>query len=294
MLPAELRQIIYEFVFTPPFEDGSAKSLALLATCRLVNQEAIHLALRQCIFTIDTNRNPILRPGLWALGPLQQHLRHIHIYMPSEKLDHAGKNNPFLLMELPLKHLKVGIHIKYGVEKKDFLGRTIQEHVEDNWFKLVSALFYRTSPGIGEDGWASIPYTRQICSDQMLRAQRRSEVQSWSFRPNVGDLSNMWFHCRAEKVEILNNDLGFFNLWSAFRHVGILRYRQSGIQSLEIKDEVNRDTGTRIQRRSHKSFQFSRLDDMVEVLTLSSTELASVTEDEDILNGLDPNTLAPL
>lgn len=216
MLPAELRWMIYEYVLTPPFDEGSMKALALLATCQLINAEAIHLALRKTYFRINSDRNPPLAQNLWALGPLHQHLRHLNIGMPILKLDHAGKNNPFLLMELPLSHFHLYLHVSEEdalLNVRRLAGTQLRREV---WATFLSALLYRACHDLEHENCDSLEptnHSRKVSSSFWMRTLRQVEVSNLAYAPTNRDLFKMLWYLQAKEVEITTN---YPSLWLAF------------------------------------------------------------------------------
>ena len=94
-LPVELRMMIYEHLFAPPY--ARTNTLAILATCRKIHGEILVLALEKAQFQMSGHKGLSFQSKLWALGPLQQHLRHVNITMPIQKLSDTSANNPFIL-----------------------------------------------------------------------------------------------------------------------------------------------------------------------------------------------------
>ena len=72
-LPPELRLMIYEAAFTPPYNKAT-NILSLLATCREIHGEAVVLALRTTQFHLDGYKGLNFQSKLRGLGNLAQHL----------------------------------------------------------------------------------------------------------------------------------------------------------------------------------------------------------------------------
>jgi hypothetical protein len=208
-LPAEIRLIIYDYVFAPPFDHSSAKFLAPLATCRLINREALKLAFERCQFRISTHANLMYRPRLWELGDLQKHLRHVEISMPMSKLNAVGPNNPFILTQLPLNMLK----ISFSEDVQYYCSLTWEREIS-LYNTLISAILYRSSTQkLGDK-------TQETYRNPYLQMKRRLELKTWNFRPLPLDLWNVMLHCQTKDV-VVEVKKGYRDpdfLWNAFVH----------------------------------------------------------------------------
>jgi hypothetical protein len=206
-LPPEIRHIIYEYVFTPSQATKSSDIVAVLATCRLVNQEAVNMALQRVHWRIITDSALVYRKGLWNLGNLQHHLRHIDVEMPLAKIDPVGANNPFLLSHLRLDHLQITF--------------TDIENLEDwhdeveLYHKLISALMYREPSGKFSGEY--VP-TTEVYRSRQLSAKRQSELTMWNFQPTSTQLVHVMLNLQAKELVVKRKSNQEDILWSAFKY----------------------------------------------------------------------------
>jgi hypothetical protein len=205
ILPPEIRHIIYEYVFTPSQATKSSDIVAVLATCRLVNQEAVNMALQRVHWRIITDSALVYRKGLWNLGNLQHHLRHIDIEMPLAKIDPVGANNPFLLSQLRLDHLQITF--------------TDIENLEDwhdeveLYHKLISALMYRELSGKFSGEY--VP-TTEVYRSRQLSAKRQSELTMWNFQPTSTQLVHVMLNLQAKELVVKRKSNQEDILWKYF------------------------------------------------------------------------------
>ena len=207
-LPAEVRLQIYKWAFSPPYQVGSMSSMALVSTCRLINQEAVHLALRQCRFRLSPTGALNFRHNLWNLGPLQQHLSYITIEMSLLKIDTTGPNNPFVLTQLPLHTLEI---VFSDTATKGWRNEVTLYH------NLISALLYRSTPRML--GATTEPIYKSI----LLRLKRIAQTRTWSFNPTVEELYDVLLLSRTKNVLVKCKSSQEDIIWSAFAHFGLVR-----------------------------------------------------------------------
>ncbi|KAF2279867.1 uncharacterized protein EI97DRAFT_454816 [Westerdykella ornata] len=243
-LPSEVRQMIWQYVFEYDDQDTnrlSSEQLALLATCRLINFEAIHLALQNTNFqlTCPASKSLSYRNGLRHLGPLQLHLRYITITMPIEKIN-CGPNNPFLLTQLPLTKLTIILtdNVSYSQRQGPHAASF------DLRYQLVSALLYRSPPSTTqtvEGGISTVTLqgdTTEIYLSRLQSLARTVSVKTWNFAPTKDMLYDVMAHCRAHDVEVryqnthISDSSTTYWLWRALTHfqlvdsrIKILRFR---------------------------------------------------------------------
>lgn len=108
-LPAELRLMIYDFVFDEPDEEQSPSQFLLpLLTCRLIYQEAYPRAFRRANFVL---RVPISKAPFWTPQTLTlpacklQHVRRIHVLWDSSLLEIPDLRRFFYELEHGPLHL---------------------------------------------------------------------------------------------------------------------------------------------------------------------------------------------
>ncbi|KAF2790420.1 hypothetical protein K505DRAFT_202926, partial [Melanomma pulvis-pyrius CBS 109.77] len=208
-LPPELRLSIWTYVFTPPYPEHSSDMLALLATSRLIHDEAFALALQTATFHLRGHgaRGLCIGPKLWNLGYKAEHLRHVSITMTFKMLDDLGSNNPFVLGKLPLDVLNIDFgHVKFP---------TVNEEIAF-YYTFMSAFLYRTAPAIlGEP-------TSFVNTSFTARNRRRIEVSMRQFEPTRVQLVDVMFRTRAEKVIVQHMRAVKDSLWCAFVYFGLL------------------------------------------------------------------------
>lgn len=183
--------------------------LALLATSRLIHGEALILALQTAEFHLrgDGAQGLCFGTKLWSLGSMAQHLRHVSISIPFEKLDDLGPNNPFILTGLPLDVLK----IDFG----DVKVPTVKAEVAF-YHAFVSAFLCRTAPEkLGDQ-------TTYINKSITARNKRRIEVSTRQFEPTRVQLIDVLFRTKAKKIIVQHMSVAKDPLWHAFVYFGLL------------------------------------------------------------------------
>tara|TARA_R110002003_G_scaffold175_8_gene14241 strand:+ start:1331 stop:2077 length:747 start_codon:yes stop_codon:yes gene_type:complete len=215
IIAPEIRLIIYEFVFSPPY-NSSANKLSILAACRQIHGEAIITALRQIQFHIDGQRGLNFQPQLRSLGDLAQQLRRVNVTMPIKRLDASSANNPFVLTDLPLDVLHVDLQ---AVEAATWLAENRIYH------RLVSALFHRTVPP-GHGNYPSTPVHSNFF-EKYMRRYAALALQPWAEKEN---LYRMLFCMTTKKVLVKCKDDGKDLFWSAFTHFELVEGNLNIIQ----------------------------------------------------------------
>jgi hypothetical protein len=93
-LPPKIRLMIWNYVLSPPY-NNSAKTLSILASCRLAHGEAVVRALESTTFHVGRAAGLEFQSKLWSLGTLTQHLRHIRVEICLKDSTARSANNPF-------------------------------------------------------------------------------------------------------------------------------------------------------------------------------------------------------
>ncbi|KAF2246149.1 hypothetical protein BU26DRAFT_577722 [Trematosphaeria pertusa] len=222
-LPVEVRSMIYENVFAPPYSTMSSEALSLLATCRLVHGEAYIKALQTIEFHLRGDTGLNFYPKLWNLGSLQQHLRHVKVTMSIKKLDAVGGNNPFVMTMLPLDTLQ----INFGVIKaQDWRAEVSIYH------RLVSAVLYRSSP-------KALGNTTQPIHQSLLGKRKRGmKLSTWQFFPQRKELYDVIIRTVAKRVHVRGKDGGQDIIWSAFTHFDLADHYITKIRVMQPEAEV--------------------------------------------------------
>ncbi|KAL5418759.1 hypothetical protein PMIN03_000904 [Paraphaeosphaeria minitans] len=224
-LPPEVRQRIYEYVFECDLGLRLGRrayiQLAFLESCRLIHSEAHELAFNTWYFHVLDGPRLIkgtpskqrkwrasLSLRLWTLGSRINHLRYVGITMPHAKLSLLNKDNPFLLMRLPLTELSIGLTGSLGEYwKKDVA----------IYHKLMGSLLClgrNTTPG-------SSPHA-QIKE----KIERFVALERWSYKPDATDVHQMLQLLKTKKVVVrATHDL----LWKAFVFFGLFTSNEWGL-----------------------------------------------------------------
>ncbi|KAF2657182.1 hypothetical protein K491DRAFT_777453 [Lophiostoma macrostomum CBS 122681] len=229
-LPAEVRLLIYIHVFAEPSSLQHSGDLALLRTCRRVNEEAVELAFAKTKWHISSTSSLNYRAGLWNLGVLQLKLRHIEICMPLAKIDAIGASNPFVLTLLPLNILKITF--------EDEEPEAWRQEVE-LYHNFISALLYSSPPKESHgDRTNNTEQTKasgnlvkrhsdrtvEIYKYAHLQMRRRLEVCAWAFRPSPAELENVVARMRAKEVVVRCKQYEADLLWQSFLHFDLLHH----------------------------------------------------------------------
>ncbi|KAF2113749.1 hypothetical protein BDV96DRAFT_662005 [Lophiotrema nucula] len=205
-LPAELRLEIYGWLFEFGGSVVALRALALVATCRLIHQEAQRLAFEKIKFLIATAENGLdYHKRMMTLGPVSMHLRHIHINTSISALEPCGGRNPFLLMKLALDDLTI-----------DFGPITSKSWKDDTvcWNNFMSAFLHSSHS-------ASKP--RSIQDHIVPRIKRHLALTTWTFAPTRDDLYNTLLRCEAKVVQVkVNKNPDSDMLWFAFRKFNLI------------------------------------------------------------------------
>jgi hypothetical protein len=204
-LPTELRLMIYEHLFAPPY--ACINLLAILATCRLLHGEALVLALEKAQFHMSGHKGLSYQSKLWALGLLQEHLRHVNITMPIQKLSDTSANSPFILTELPLDILKIDFRT---IDTKDWL-------VENRAYQsLISAMLYKTEPAKINSS------TKPVYKSLVAKNRRRVDSAFLTAWATKRQLWNFLLGMQTKKVELRAKDDGKDVIWSSFTHFDLV------------------------------------------------------------------------
>jgi hypothetical protein len=93
-LPPKIRLMIWNYVLSPPY-NNSAKTLSILASCRLAHGEAVVRALESTTFHVGRAAGLEFQSKLWSLGTLLSKLSldHLDIDLGVVKTEHWADEN---------------------------------------------------------------------------------------------------------------------------------------------------------------------------------------------------------
>jgi hypothetical protein len=206
-VPTEIRLMIYDYVFTPPY-DKTQNVLSLLATCRKVHGEAIITALNTTQFHLDGAKGLSFQSKLWGLGDLQQHLRRIDISMPIQKLDGNSGNNPFVLTTLPLTSLEIDF------EKIEGTDTWLKEN--RIYHRLISAVLHETTAATFDA--QTVPLHKSAVEKNKRRAEA-AFLKPWATK---SQLYHMIAWMKTKMLVVKCVDDGKDILWSAFTYFSLV------------------------------------------------------------------------
>ncbi|KAF2743554.1 hypothetical protein M011DRAFT_508753 [Sporormia fimetaria CBS 119925] len=205
-IPPEIRLLIYEAVF-----DGSANNVGLLATCRLINEEAHGFAYRRIHLQRGMNRSAVfisklvpIRRNLYDScdipSRIQHHLKHVTITMRLDDINPTGVCIPFCLTSLLLSTLKN--RLEYDQVRKSgpfnpvggFFGRIHYNHV------VVAALLYP----FPENRPAFVPPSRSegLRKNPPSLEHCENYVGFWNISPLPEHFETALLRCQPKEVSV--------------------------------------------------------------------------------------------
>jgi hypothetical protein len=213
-LPTEIRLMIYAYVFYPTPRDSEdwCRVRPILSTCRLMYQETIVLALQTTCFRFPRHQTGHYKPKrIRVLGALQQHLRHVEVMISLLNLDAHGRNNPFLLSNLPLDVLRI-----------TFLTPThwTRSHDKKAYYRIISALLYRKRT--------------------LGKSHHRMAVATMQYMPGRQDLYDTLVEVKAKSVEVSCGSSSMI-LWNAFLHFHLVSQRITVIRAGKSGEKATKD-----------------------------------------------------
>jgi hypothetical protein len=212
-LPPEIRLMVYELVFSPAGTRGTRGKniLSILLLCRQVHGEAIVRALQTTKLHVPQLHllNSSLERRIKSLGPLQQHLRHIFIYMDINVLDIGSATNPFILTQLPLHNLDIDFGPIEGLNNH-WLPQNKLYHT------LLSAILYQTTP---KNSDASTISFHQSLVERTKRSLATMLMQKW---PTKAQLYHFLLNMKTKKLTIDCEAVNKEILWLAFTHFDLV------------------------------------------------------------------------
>lgn len=243
-IPAEIRCIIYKYCFQNDYKDIMVSvshriQLALLLTCRQIHGEAYKIAFSTLDFHISAvGKRLSVSKRLSALGPLQMHLRRICVLVTPWQLQAQGRDNPFTLIQLPLKELEIRV---LGTDNLAWYDNV------NFFYQIVGAIchFYQAKDSKGNPCG---PY-RKVCSSFKEKNKRRVTQRLWFYKPEKKDLYHVLDSMRTKKVvvcamkDVLSSAFVYFGLVSPHT-VSLVRQGPNGGRFLTFYNGMTGGRGT--------------------------------------------------